>query len=100
MPFDYTLIAIAPAPGTCVVASTLRMAWLDLRPLGEGRAIDVSTDNIYEDAVAPLSVHDAMRCLPEDPKDAERIRQWLAALPRDVAFLLMHRAEYEAFGGD
>jgi hypothetical protein len=100
MPFDHTLIALAQSRGTYVVASTLGRAWLDLRPLGAGREVDVSEDTIYLDAVAPLSVRDAMRCLPDDPKEAERIRQWLVALPREVAFILSHRSEYELFGGD
>ncbi len=100
MPFDYSLVAIENTTSGYVVRSQLQDACLDLSQLPTSHQIDVSADNIYEEFVAPLAIWQAKKCLPSRPEVAERISQWLDALPYATAFILMHTSEFEAFGGD
>ncbi len=95
MPFEHNLVAISLRNGEYKVHSRLPNAYLDLDKFGELRKIDVSQDNIYQDFLAPFSIWQARRCLPDQTEKANRINEWLDSLPNVVCFVLMHSAEFE-----
>jgi hypothetical protein len=100
MYFDYTLVAITMNRGEYAVHGSLSDAWLDLKKLPSAQHVDVSSDNIYRDLVAPLAIWQAKHCLPDRVEMSDRISAWLNSLPESVCFILMHSSEFETFGGD
>jgi hypothetical protein len=92
--FETNLIAIRQLEGRFDVVSDT-IAHIDLDALRkENRIVDVSDDTGYVDRAAILSHGEFPRYLLPDPW-SKKAREWYAALPKHVRFILVNESEWE-----
>lgn len=99
--FETNLVAISWSAGQyAVVAQTI--AQIDGGAMRQdGLFHDVSEDVGYIDEAAIIQKTDfAKYLLPDSNPWHEEAQQWYLALPREVMFILIHRAEWEGGLGD
>lgn len=97
MAFETHLIAISWAGGKYEVASQIQ-AQIDITAINEDKLFNnVSADAGYFDEAAILQKDDfAKYLLPQtNPWHIEAVK-WYAALPKQVNFIMVHRAEWES----
>lgn len=99
--FETNLVAISLLGGTYrVVAQTI--APIDTPALRRDKLLhNVSSDAGYIDEGALLERRDFERyLLPESDPQHFAAKRWYLSLPADVAFIVVHRAEWESGLGD
>jgi len=99
--FDTTLVAISWHEARYAVVSHV-MAGLDDAGLErDGLLHDVSANSSYLDEAAILHKGQVQRYLrPPSDRDHALVKNWLAGLPDEAAFVLYHRAQFESGQGD
>ena len=97
MASDTKLIALSLHLGEYAIVST-SISYIDLEALrAEGRLVDVTDDHGYSDWAAILSSAEFEKyLLPPSNLLSESAREWYAALPHTVQFVLVHVAEWES----
>jgi hypothetical protein len=95
--FETNLVAITWKGGTYQVVSQI-IAHIDDAALArDGLLHDVSENSSYIDEAAILEKGSFEKYfLPESDLRREAARQWYSALSEDVAFVFIHRAQYES----
>lgn len=101
MAFETHLVAISWSAGTYAVVSQT-IAHVDTQLLTQdGLLHNVSEDSGYLDEAAIIQRADfAKYLLPPSNPWHKAAADWLAALPREVMFVLVHRAEWESGLGE
>lgn len=97
MAFETSLIAIRQLEGRFdVVSDTIAHINLDaLRK--ENRIVDVSDDTGYVDRAAILSYGEFQKyLLPDSNPWSKGAREWYAALPKHVRFIVVNESEWES----
>ncbi|RME67765.1 MAG: hypothetical protein D6781_12530 [Verrucomicrobia bacterium] len=97
MAFETVIIALSWREGKYAVVDSISGPINEQALLCEGRFQDVSSNPGYVDQMAVFAKDQFRRYLlwPNDERTAE-VRQWYDALPEEVAFILVHRAEWES----
>lgn len=97
MPFDTNLVALSWRRGEYVVAAHVIADIDTARIAAAGRFADVSEDVGYIDRVAVLSKVDFQQyLLPSSNPRHKEAADWYAALPNEIAFVIVHLAEWES----
>lgn len=101
MAFETNLIALSWRDGRYAVISHL-IAHINTELLrNEGRLHNVSGGTGYVDEATILSRAQFERyLLPESLPWSRSVQEWYSTLPNEVAFIIVHRAEWESGMGD
>jgi hypothetical protein len=99
MAFETSLVAILQVEGKFKVHSqltgTLRVP--AMKESGLFHFHDVSDDTGYYDEAAIIAKNQLPDYfLDSPPYQAEPVRNWFKELPKEVAFIIVHRAEWES----
>ena len=101
MAWETNLIALSKKQGEYSIASAI-IGNIDIDKLyNEKRLFDVTNEMTYRDEACVLSRREFPNYLKlEKYKGDERVRLWIESLPREVRFIIVHRAEWESGLGD
>jgi len=97
MAFETIIIALSWRDAEYSVVSRIHAPVNEEAIDREGRFQDVSSNPGYVDQMAIFEKGQFRRYLlwPNDDRTTE-VRQWYDTLPEDVAFILVHRSEWES----